>query len=68
MTSRNVMSELRKLAWVEVLVPEIGTFAPTAERLMRRGARFALSDMAGVLPTKTPVAVVPAPERKDGQE
>lgn len=65
MTSNNVMTELRKLAWIEVVVPELGTFAPTAERLVRRGAHFAISDaVSGTLPAVVPVP----PERKDGQE
>ena len=67
MTSNNVMTELRKLAWVETVVPELGTFAPTAERLIRRGARFLLADATGSLPGQQ-VVVVPEPEGKDGQE
>lgn len=34
----NVIKELRKYAWIETIMPELGNMAPIAERAVRRGA------------------------------
>lgn len=36
--------ELKKLAWIETVVPNIGGLAPTAEKAIRRGVRLAIQD------------------------
>lgn len=40
-----VISELKKLAWIEAVVPNIGGLAPTAEKAIRRGIRLTVQDV-----------------------
>lgn len=42
----NVINELRKVAWVEQVIPASGELAPFIERAIRRGARLTIQDAA----------------------
>ena len=39
------IAELKKIAWIESVVPNIGGLAPTAEKAVRRGIRLTIQDL-----------------------
>lgn len=42
--SNNIIKELRKLAWVEQVLPSAGSLAPVIERAVRRGTRLGIQE------------------------
>lgn len=42
--STNMIKELRKLAWVEQILPSAGNLAPVIERAVRRGTRLGVQE------------------------